>query len=46
LSTIERFMPLQIAANMQYLSTAAALVSLGAAMTILFTLTTKTTVPQ
>jgi uncharacterized BrkB/YihY/UPF0761 family membrane protein len=45
-STIERFMPLQIAANMQYISTAAALVSLVAAITILFTLPTKTTMPQ
>jgi len=45
-STIERFMPLQIAAKMQYLSTAAAWVSLVAAMTILFTLITKTTTPS
>jgi len=44
LSTIERFMPVQIATNMQYLSTAAALVSFVAAMTILFTLPTRTTV--
>ena len=45
-STIEHFMPLQIAANMQYLSTAAALVSLVSAMTILFTLPSKTTMPE
>jgi hypothetical protein len=41
LSTIEHFMPPQIAANMRYLSTTAALVSLVAATAILFTLTTR-----
>jgi uncharacterized BrkB/YihY/UPF0761 family membrane protein len=46
LSTIERFMSLHIAANMQYFSTAAALVSLVSAMTILFTLPSKTTMPE
>jgi uncharacterized BrkB/YihY/UPF0761 family membrane protein len=46
LSTIERFMPLQIAVNMQYVSTAAALVSLVSAMTILFTLPSKATMPE
>jgi uncharacterized BrkB/YihY/UPF0761 family membrane protein len=46
LSTIGRFMPFWIAANMQYLSTAAALVSLVSAMTILFTWPTKTTMPE
>jgi hypothetical protein len=43
LSIVERFMSPLIAANMQYLSTAAALVSLVSAMTILFTLPSKTT---
>ena len=46
LSTIERFMSPPIAANMQYLSTAAALVSLVSAMTILFTLPSKTTMQE
>lgn len=46
LSTIERFMSLPITANMQYLSTAAALVSLVSAMTILFTLPSDTTMPE
>jgi hypothetical protein len=46
LSTIGRFMPFLIAAHMQYLSTAAALVSLVSAMTILFTWPTKTTIPE
>jgi uncharacterized BrkB/YihY/UPF0761 family membrane protein len=46
LSTIERFMPQQIAVNMQYVSTAAALVSLVSAMTILFTLPSKATMPE
>ena len=46
LSTIERFMPFQIAGNLQYLSTAAVVVSLVAAVTILFTLPTKTAIPQ
>ncbi len=46
LSTIGRFMPFLIAANMRYLSTAAALVSLASAMAILFTWPTKTTMPE
>jgi uncharacterized BrkB/YihY/UPF0761 family membrane protein len=46
LSTIERFMPLQIAVNMQCVSTAAALVSLVSAMTILFTMPSKATMPE
>ena len=46
LSTIERFVPQQIAVNMQYVSTAAALVSLVSAMTILFTLQSKATMPE
>lgn len=46
LSTIERFLSLHIAANIQYLSTAAAVVSLVSAMTILFTLSSKTTTPE
>jgi peptidoglycan/LPS O-acetylase OafA/YrhL len=46
LGVIGRFMPPQIAANMQFLSTAAALVSLAAAVTLLFTLPANTTTPQ
>jgi|SRR5919108_4369765 uncharacterized BrkB/YihY/UPF0761 family membrane protein len=46
LNIIERFMSLRIAANMQYLSTAAALLSLVSAMTILFKLPRKTTMPE
>lgn len=38
LSIIERFVPLHIVANVQYLNTAASLVSLLSAMTILLTL--------
>ena len=45
-STIERFMPPQVAANMRYISTTATVVSLVAAVTILFTLPTKTIVRQ
>lgn len=46
LKTIEHFMSLPIAADMQYLSTAAALVSFVSAIAILFTWPTKTTVPE
>jgi uncharacterized BrkB/YihY/UPF0761 family membrane protein len=46
LSTIERFMSPHVADNMQYLSTAAALVSLVFAIAILFTLPSKTTMPE
>jgi hypothetical protein len=46
LDVIERFMPPQLAANMQFLSAAAALVSLVAAVTLLFTLATHTTTPH
>jgi len=46
LSVIEHFMPPRVAANVQFLSTAAAFVSFVAAMTILFTLPSKTTTPQ
>ena len=46
LSTIGRFMPQQIAVNMQYVSTAALLMSLVSAMTILFTLPSKATMPE
>ncbi len=46
LSVIKGFMPLGIAANMQFLSTAAASLSFVAAMTLLFTLPSKTTTPQ
>jgi uncharacterized BrkB/YihY/UPF0761 family membrane protein len=44
LSVIKRFMSPQIAANVQFLSTGAALVSLVSAMVLLFTLPSKTTV--
>ena len=46
LSIIERFMPPLVAANMQYLSTAAALVSFTAAITLLFALPDKNTASQ
>lgn len=44
LSVTKRFMSPQIAANVQFLSVAAALVSLGSAIVLLFTLPPKTTV--
>jgi len=44
LSVIKRFMSPQVAANVQFLSTAAALLSLVSAMVLLFTLPPKTTV--
>jgi len=46
LSVVERFTPPQVAANMQFLGTAASLVSLAAAIMLLYTLPAKTTTPQ
>jgi|SRR5579864_3026604 len=46
LSTVDRFMPQQIAVNMQYASSAALLVSLVSATTILFTLPSKASMPE
>jgi hypothetical protein len=45
-STIKGFMPVHIAVNMQYLSTAASLLSLVSAATILVTLLSKATMPE